>query len=208
MRIQHTPIYTYDELSDEAKEKARDWFRQFVFTDSFDWEHVIEDACEIGDLMGLDLRQAKTRRQDGSFDWAPSIVFSGFWSQGDGAAFDATYRYKKGALAAVKKHAPKDEELHRIAKGLQEVQRPNFYRLEANTTTTRGNNMRVNVSDSEEPYRDVGEAEDTIRDLLNDYAHWIYKRLEAEYEYQSSDEVVEECIRANEYEFLESGDTP
>lgn len=35
---------------------------------------------------------------------------------------------------------------------------------------------------------------------------WIYRSLEAEYEYRQSDAVVDEDIRANEYEFTEGGE--
>lgn len=34
---------------------------------------------------------------------------------------------------------------------------------------------------------------------------WIYRALEAEYEYQDSDGQVDETIKANEYEFEEDG---
>jgi phytoene synthase len=81
--------------------------------------------------------------------------------QGDGACFAGNYSYQKGALKAVKKHAPLDEELHRIVKGLQEVQSKNFYRLRA-TTVHRGhyyhsNCMSIDIHDDEYQYRDLGE---------------------------------------------------
>ena len=34
MRIKHTKVYQYDELSDEAKEKARNWYRDGNCEDS------------------------------------------------------------------------------------------------------------------------------------------------------------------------------
>ena len=66
--------------------------------------------------------------------------------------------------------------------------------------------MHVSVEHLDDPYRDVGEAEDEVQTLLRDFADWIYARLEEEYEYRTSDEQVEESIRANEYEFDEDGD--
>jgi hypothetical protein len=34
---------------------------------------------------------------------------------------------------------------------------------------------------------------------------WMYRQLEAEYEYLTSDEAITETIRSNEYEFTEDG---
>lgn len=49
------------------------------------------------------------------------------------------------------------------------------------------------------------EATDGIKELLRDYMRWIYKQLEKEHEYQNSNEVVDETITINEYEFDEDG---
>lgn len=125
-----------------------------------------------------------------------------------GACFEGSYRYKKGAVAALKSEC-NDAELIRIAKGLQEVQRKHFYKLSA-TCTHRGyyshsGCMDVEVEHCEDPYRDIGEAEQEIRGLLRDFADWIYKQLNAEYDYQRSDEAVEEMLTNNPYEFYENG---
>lgn len=55
MRIIKTKVYTFDELSDRAKERAREWMREFAL--DFDWwEPVYEDAARIGlKLTGFDL---------------------------------------------------------------------------------------------------------------------------------------------------------
>jgi len=34
---------------------------------------------------------------------------------------------------------------------------------------------------------------------------WVYRALEQEYEYQTANEQVDDSIRANEYEFTETG---
>jgi hypothetical protein len=43
-------------------------------------------------------------------------------------------------------------------------------------------------------------------DIFCDLASWLYDQLHAEYDYQNSDECVDESIEANEYEFDEDGD--
>ena len=99
--------------------------------------------------------------------------------------------------------------MHKIADALQEAQRRNFYRLEAVVTQSgryaHSHTMRIDVEDSNQPYRDIGDAEDNVRDTLRSFADWIYGRLESEYEYRMSDENADESIRINEYEFDESG---
>jgi hypothetical protein len=48
-------------------------------------------------------------------------------------------------------------------------------------------------------------AEDAIITALRDLARWLYRQLEREYEYQTSDAVVDEAILANDYTFTETG---
>ena len=47
---------------------------------------------------------------------------------------------------------------------------------------------------------------DEFRDLMRDFADWIYTSLEEQYESDTSDEVVDENMIANEYEFTEDGE--
>lgn len=100
MTQQHTiTTYSFDELSDAAKEKAREWFRS---GDDFSYyaKAVIEDAKEIGKIMGIEIEE---------------VYYSGFSSQGDGASFKGHWAYEKGSVKAIKSHATTDTELHRIA---------------------------------------------------------------------------------------------
>lgn len=203
-------VFKFDELDESAKDKAREWFRHGVFSESHDWEFIFEDAARMGDLMGIDIRTRPVKLMNGSSRYDPCIYFSGFSSQGDGACFEGSYRYAKGGAAAVAKECGgTDAELIRIAQGLQDVQRRHFYRLSA-TCEHRGHYchsgcMDVEVYDYEDIYRDIGDAEEEIRQLLRDFADWIYNQLEEEHDYQSSDEVVDEMLLINEYEFNVDG---
>lgn len=209
MRKECKMVYTYDELDDSGKEKAREWYAQHVFDDSCDWEFVYEDAVRMAELMGIEIDQRAWTNSHGFKGKEPCIYFSGFSSQGDGANFEGTYRYSKGAVKAIKSEC-NDAELIRIAYALQVVQRKHFYRLYA-TCKPRGHYshsgcMSVDVEHKDDPYRDLGDDEEEVRQLLRDFADWIYERLETEYDYQTSDEAVEETILANEYEFYETGE--
>lgn len=202
-------VYQFDELSDKAKEKARQWYASSVFSDSYDWEFVYEDAARMAEILGIDLRQRPVKLVGGGTLYKPAIFFSGFWSQGDGACFEGDYRYKPGALKAIKTAAPNDTDLHSIAKQLQQVQARHFYKLRATMRHSghyyHSGCMSVDVAHYDDNYRDIGSAEEDIRQLMRDFADWIYDQLKKEYNWLTSDEQVEESIRANEYTFDEDG---
>ena len=65
--------FKYSELSDEAKEKARDWYRRASEEDSFWSEAVLDDAEQIGKILGIDFAMRGKK---------PAIFYTGFWSQG------------------------------------------------------------------------------------------------------------------------------
>lgn len=213
---EHT-LYKFNELSDEAKAHAiQTYWASDVHTD-----FVYEDAVRMGSLMGIEISERAWTNSNGFKGSTPIIYYSGFWSQGDGACFEGYYRYQKGAVAAIKKETgfgckcqdgtigTGDPTLIRIAQGLQDAQRRNFYRLVA-TCKHRGHYyhsgcMDVEVEDSEHRYRDIGADYDEIKGLLREFADWIYKRLEVDYEWQTSEEAVLESCEANGYEFDEKG---
>lgn len=202
MRTIEQTVYTYDELSDEAKEKAREWYKGIACR--YNWyDTVYEDVSRVADLLGITF---DTKGKSNS----PTIYFSGFSSQGDGACFEGSYRYAKGALKAIKAYASQDEELHRIAKELQRIQQRSFYSLRATTEHSgfyyHSGCMRVSVEDIRDNRGDASdEAEEDLTQALRDFADWIYDQLEKEYDHQMSDEVAEEMIAASEYEFDEEG---
>lgn len=196
-------VYQFDELSDAAKEKAREWYRDGQLDYDW-WGFVYEQADTAAKHLGIDID-----RKDKN---TPAIYFSGFCSQGDGACFEGSYRYKKGWRSALlHEFGPGDalNELLSIGQALQAIQARHFYKLEA-TCRHRGfyqhsGCMSVDVEHAEDRYRDIGDAEDEIRDQLRLFADWIYDRLESEHDWLTADEQVDEAIRANEYTFNEDG---
>lgn len=216
-RTIHTPVFKFDQLSDEAKAKALE--KNYDWNVDHDWwDAVYEDAMIMAEIIGVDIHDRRGSTQ-------PAIYFSGFSSQGDGACFEGHYVYNKGALKALKSAAPagyKDQgtgqwvtqesnvELHKICKGLQDVQRRNFYRLEAKVKQSghyqHSGCTSIEVEDSEHRYRDLGEDEELIKQLLRDFMDWIYSRLESEHDYLTSDEQIRESLIANDVEFTEDGD--
>lgn len=209
MNIIETKVYAFDELSDSAKEKAREWFREGGFDYAW-YDGIYDQADNAATLLGISLRRKLAKRRDGTpIDGGPAIYFSGFCSQGDGACFEGGYRYKKGAHQAVKKEFPEDTELHGIAKALLDIQKKNAYALFVPEIRQSGHYyhsgcMRFEVeTDQERGMTD--DAEETVRQCIRDFADWIYKRLETEWDYMNEDDQIDNNIRANEYTFTEDG---
>lgn len=203
MQIIETKVYTFDELSDEAKDKARYWYREDGF--SYDWwDQVYEDAYAIAKLMGLDIEPC------GRNDRTHGINFSGFSSQGDGACFAGRYRPVRGALAAVKEYAPQDEMLHSIAAELDSIQDTCGHILSV-LVGHRGNYCHSHSMtfdhwfDTEQDGLETIGLEARVEAALRDFADWIYEQLEELWDDINSDESVGETILANEYTFEASG---
>jgi len=197
--IRETVVYTIDELKEHdsrAYQKAIEKLSEMEGADfEYHSEYVIEDAKAIGALFGIDIR---------------NVYYSGFWSQGDGAQFVGTYSYEKGGVKAVTKYVGgTDAEVIRIARELQGIQKEHFYQLRADVTSSGRYSHEyatdIEVTDDrdtwETTYTVSRDTEDTVKDLLRDFMRWIYRRLEAEYDYRTSEEYVVEDARETEMVF-------
>lgn len=204
-----TTVYRLDELPDGAKDRARAWYREGGF--DHDWyAAVYEDFQRIADILGIRLKTRVSRLVGGRTREDPCIWFSGFWSQGDGAAWEGSYSYRKSASADLRAYAPQDQTLHRIAETLQAAQRRNFYQLRAEVshrgTYYHAFTMTVSVTrDRSGAAAVIGDAEVVVTEALRDLANWLYRQLEQEYEYLTSDEAVDETLVANGYTFTKEG---
>ena len=75
MRIRKTKVYQYDELSDKAKEKARDWYREGNCEDSYWSECVIDDAATVAEFLGLAITQTAYKTTEGATKYKPTVYF-------------------------------------------------------------------------------------------------------------------------------------
>lgn len=220
--------YEFDELDDKAKEKAREWFRSNC-DDNFWSECTLEEAEEQAALMGIDITNNKDSR-------GAHIYWSGFWSQGDGACFEGTWRasdVKAEKVADGWGESPATTEINRIAAVFAEIAKK--YPHASFTVKHRGHYSHENCTEFDfnsgheycepkdlEAFRDSADqtddglsdkmddcffqgTDDELKEAAKDFMRWIYRQLEKEYEYQNSDEQVDENIRANEYLFTEAG---
>jgi hypothetical protein len=205
-------VFQYEELSDKAKETARDWYRNTTAKagDNSFAEHVIEDAIRMGTLMGITFKTRTIKLMNGKTREEPRIEWSGFSSQGDGACFEGTYTYQPGIAAAIATEAPGNDSgeniiLRRIATELES------YGVLSATLTKRDHHyshpytVEIEVYDSEGIDITTGTRGKAVAQALRDFMNWIYRNLEAEYDYQNADEQIEEAIISNEYEFYADG---
>ena len=208
-RIIETTVYTINELADAAKENARVWYRDQGLHDEW-YDFVYEDFETICGILGVTLATSPVRLYGGGTRDKSQIFWSGFHSQGDGASFFGTYCHARGASKAIRAHAPKDTELHRIADELQAVQRRNFYQVRA-SVRQQGRycheySMAIEVERDSPTWQPMTDgAEDTVIEALRDLARWLYRQLRSEYEHQISDEAVDEIVSINEWTFKADG---
>lgn len=206
MRIKETKVYPYDELSDAAKQKARDEHRRFL-GEVWDGEATLEDFQQIAPLLGVTL--AKDRKGK------PEIHYSGFWSQGDGASFTGEWHAADVQLGKLIEYAPQDLTLRQIADTLARlaVEYPGLWGRVERTSHHYAHERTVGLTQLEQVDAEDHEVEILQRaavearliDALRDLMRWLYRQLEADYEYATGDDAVVESIRANEYEFNAEG---
>lgn len=193
-RIEKIEVFTFDELSDSAKEAAREWYRQGAL--DYDWWDGVEELAKTaGKCIGIEIDR---------------IYFSGFWSQGDGACFEGYYSYRKGWRKALRSEFGGDmlAKLERFGAELQETQAPAFYKLEA-TVKHQGHYSHSGCTSIDVDHEDryaTSDEEQAIKDTLRWFMDWIYECLGSEYEWLMSDEQVDEMIIANGYEFTVDGE--
>lgn len=212
MRTIEVNLYQFNELDDDAKEKARECYRRDL---DVDYDCVIDDFVTIAEMIGINFDYQSVPLMGGGTRRKPKIWFSGFGSQGDGACFEGTYSYKPDASAKVREYAPQDETLHEISDHLATLQREYNGKLTVGITH-RGRYYSVDLDvsvddlDIDEEGNEVqievtSDDEENVGNLLRDLMRYLYRRLEKEYEYQHSDEAVDEAINANGYEWTEDG---
>ena len=179
MREMTTMVYSFNELSEAAQERALNAFR-CIDVDGDWYENVYYTIRAAGKLLGLEIG-------DIHFDTDLYCIFN------------ADYEYVRGAVKAIQAEFPHATDLHDVARKLQALQRRHFYSLSCNVASQRDTNSYQCFRFGEDY-----ECED-LGDIIDDFAYWAWILLCDEYEWLTSDEAVKEIIIINEYEFTEEG---
>lgn len=156
MRIIEKTVFTFDELSDEAKEKARDWYRDGA---EFPWcEEYKASINAFIDHFGATLKN----RNIGP--WCP---------------LDYRVEFDNSNFRGVKLSQFTGEEM------------PTGFCADCDLWET-----------FHKEFKRTGNARHAFEEAI----HAVFKAWRDDWEYSFSDEVVDENIRANEYEFYENGE--
>lgn len=207
MRTHTVTTYRYEELSPKAQERARDWYRDSE-NESNDWsEFVINDAVEIGGMLGIEFDHHPVplhgggTRQDPKIWWALHV-------QGAGACFEGRYSYAKGGAKHVREHAPGDPELHQIADALQELQRKNGYKLTATVKAGRETYWGATTIDVYKGDEELSTGDATAQGMieaLHEFMRWIYVALDREWDSRQADDYVADQLKDGDHEFTKEG---
>lgn len=204
-------LYSFDELSDKAKEVARQWWRD-AENEMMNFDYSYDDFIAVAKCMGIEIAENQRQTSKGRTFTEPAIYWGGFGSQGDGLCFEGSYRSNPGALARILEYAPVDEKLHEIAEMFDlvasrwggdvtaYVRHSGHYYHEHCTVF----NVELDRDSGIDRFNDCPDAQ-IIEDQMKRLMVWMYRQLEAEYEYRMSDEHVDENINCNEYTFDEHG---
>ena len=215
MRVIETNVYKYEELSDSAKEAAREWYRER----GWDWGGV--DAADMTECF-KDVLKDEYGIEDAELNWRLS------YCQGDGVGITANIDVDKMAkhskeLASLMKRWSLFLSLNSVP--LEDVYLHCKVDCGRNTFFTSGSvgveyelspedmgyfgflgSGKIEKADIEATLMELCDLiEDCVRGILSGAA----KRLEEigykDIEYFSSDECVGEAIIASEWEFTEDG---
>jgi hypothetical protein len=132
----------------------------------------------------------------------PSIYFSGFYSQGDGASFSGTYYYAKNWKKEIEKEWKECPYIPYMEKIADEM-RKTFYRHEFKILQGGFYDHSGTMSSYNNDFTE--KQEDAILENFRSIADEFYSILEKEWEFLNSNESIDDTIIVNEYEFNEMG---
>jgi hypothetical protein len=224
MRTIETTIYTFDELSDAAKQRALNQHRYYEVEHDW-WNDVYYDWKSKLAERGYSVR----------YD---HMHFTGFCSQGDGACFSGrVHKTSEETLALLPCDLAAEIKLHHAKCRLFNIDPINLELTASiitdNSRYCHSNTMLVNdleVSDGDWGRCNMGPCdcspnwpgvcderdelllkiansplEETLLQEARDLADELYRDLEKEHDHLISDERVAESLRAYEKEFTEDG---
>lgn len=175
MRTIRTKVFKFNELTEDAKQKAIEYMNDINVDEG--WHEPVTDEEE-------------SKLYELGFNY-PKIMFSGFASQGDGACFTCSsidfYKFMNG------KYRDYAMELS--------CSITHSYKHYFSTSTMVNLDIDMDGIGDEKLQAIERDVENEREKIGNE----IYKRLEAEYEYLTSNEAVSDTLKEIEYEFTADG---
>jgi hypothetical protein len=186
MRIEtiQIKIAKFNELNEEQKNKVLEKYHDINVDNDYWYEGVKDDFHSILELLGFSVNNS---------------FFTGFWSQGDGASFEAFFKIPenkkelKNRLKKLKEYAPKY-----LSKELEN----DFLSLDFKEWLKDGEN-HIEIIQRGNYYHEYTMQcdHDALLEFSRNLAAKYYKDLESQYNYLTSSEAIIETIENNDYEF-------
>jgi hypothetical protein len=194
--VKQVTLYSFDELSEQAQQKAIETVRG--------WDHLFEPDEEFV-LEDIVAQNPHIKSMD--------ISYSGFWSQGDGASFtgsidgdwlidffaenvnDELKTILREVEVSFFRHSSRYAHWNTVASELDSGDIVWADHIEEN------DNLRWNIL-----FNYLDDMRQAIEEYRTDLCHDIYNALKQAYEQCHSDENITELIKANEYLFHSNGD--
>jgi hypothetical protein len=211
--------YTYQQLTDEAKEKVKQWWCEHGIWD--DWyDDTYERFKEEGYALGFVIDK---------------MSFTGFYSQGDGACWEGQIDVATWLKTHTEDSIARDAWCALIAEDFCNKHFSIHFRghySHSNTMTCVGwdwvdahgeedylyltkpsifqgmhyKELHNLIRSTDFPYTDPNDIEQAGFESAKDYADELYKQLREEYEYLTSEESLIESCEANDWQFNEEGE--
>lgn len=185
MRQINVTVYSFDELNDKAKEKAREWYRSCIDTNDFQptIDSLLEDVAKLG-FSHVDLYWSVGYSQD------DHATLEGRWVASDCWDFDKIKEeiQLEGFLAIAK-------EFHELSLLYAEG-------------AFRFHKSRVEIIEHQPELEYVGEGARIMTKFISatkELNKWLYHELRDESDYLHSAESIDEAMISMSYDFLEDG---
>lgn len=201
-------VYGFRELSNKSREKALNELR-YINTDYVWWDFIYEDFISLCKTIGIGAEAGK-------------IYFRGFYSQGDGSAFDAPVNIPALAEGMAQGKWKEYSNNDNLLLPAPAVNKHVLGLIKTGVIDTsfmiksggRGYYIKVDndydfVYNKAVNYKNITAEMDKFSAWVEETAkklnRFLYISLRDEYEYRVSDKAVEEAIEANDYLFMSDG---
>ncbi len=183
----------YAELPERRKSNLRDARRYYEVDGVIWWREVYDDFIRMAQIIGVNI----THDSKG-----PHVYFSGFSSQGDAASFSATCSFCADAVEKIQQET-NDKALISIAETLvlafitNRIQGAQLTYIKAEASGA--NRMKFTYMYDEDTENSVDP--ESFEEALKALADWLHRNLEAQYNYLTSNEFIDQILEDLDVEY-------
>lgn len=194
MRTIRIKLYKFNELSESAKQKAIESL--YNINTDYEWyEYTVDEFKSNKEFFDI-----------------TNVYFNGFYSQGDGAMFEYE-GINKDFVKTIIDSLPISNWKKDVLKNCTYIsgngKQSGLYYHENSCS----HNINIESDNGAQYYRNIellidsvsSTIEDAIIEKYKELAKELYRTLEKEYDYLTSEKAIIETIEANEYEFTQDG---